>query len=493
LNLQAAQSYRQLYLAKRTGVLMSEAGEDRRGVFFRSGFIVAARSSRPEDRFGELLMRKGRISKQQFEDASHFIKSGWKLGEILAELKLLEKEEVEDFLRLQLLEISCAVLIESITKLTFSNLSEVDNVVVTPLSVANVLMEAARRTPEIHETRNKLKGDSRYLGFSTEPLLKFQDIDLAPEEAYILSRIDGTQSAQDIFTLSPLGEEQTARTLLGLLESGIIEPEGEVGRREVESTEAGAAEISESKPVSDDQERREINHLFGAFQQRDHWEVLGIARGADAKVIKRAFHEMVRKHHPDHFSKVTDPELQEKISYIFTRIGEAYETLTTQAKAEGYRKLAEKEQQYEEKQKTWGAPGQQVKLEDLEREDKKEKTEQLERTRDPAEAKAHYLSAKKAYDLEDYWRTIQLCQQAIEIVSDKAEYYHLLGLAQSENPKWRLDAERNFKIATNLDPWKSKYLSSLGKLYLKAGMTLRAQKIFEQAKAIDPTFEPPES
>jgi curved DNA-binding protein CbpA len=478
---------------------MSEAGEDRRGIFFRSGFIVAARSSRPEDRFGELLMREGRISKQQFDDASHFIKSGWKLGEILAELKLLERKEVEDFLQLQLLEISCAVLVEPITKLTFSDLTAVDNVVVTPVSVANVLMEAARRTPEIGETQKKLKEDSRYLGFSTEPLLKFQDIDLTPEEAYILSRIDGTQSAQEIFALSPLGEEQTARTLVGLLQSGIIEPEGEVGRREVESPAAGSAAIPDSQTVSDDQERREVNHLFGAFQQKDHWEVLGLARGADEKAIKRGFHEMARKHHPDQYSKITDPELQEKISYIFTRIGEAFETLTTQAKAEGYKKLAEKEKQYEEKQKTWGAPGQQVKFEDLERKDKekkdkekKSKIEQLERTRGPAEAKAHYLRAKKAYDTEDYWSTIQLCQQAIEIVSDQAEYYHLLGMAQSENPKWRLDAERNFKIATNLDPWKSKYLSSLGKLYLKAGMALRAQKIFEQAKAIDPTFEPPE-
>ena len=290
--------------------------------------------------------------------------------------------------------------------------------------------------------------------------------------------------------MSPLGEEQTARTLLGLLQSGIIEPEGAVGRREVKATVAGSVRAPDRKPVSDDRERREINHLFGAFQQKDHWEVLGLERAANSRAIQKAFDEMARKHHPDQFSEITDPELQEKISYIFTRIGEAFETLTTQAKADGYKKLAEKEKQYEEKQKTWGAPGQQIKFEELE---KKAKVEQRERTRDPAEAKAHYLRAKKAYAQEDYWRTIQLCQQAIEIVSDQAEYYHLLGMAQAENPKWRLDAERNFKIATNLDPWKSKYLSALGKLYLKAGMALRAHKIFEQATAIDPTFAPPES
>jgi hypothetical protein len=468
---------------------MCEAGETRRGVFFRGGFVVAARSSRPEDRLGEILIREGLISRQEFDDASHFIKSGWKLGEILVELKLLEKKEIEDALRLQLLEISCAVLIEPITKLTFSELTTVDPVVAIPLSVANVLMEAARRTPEIEEDGNKLKEDTRNLGFSSEPLLRFQDIDLTPEEAYILSRIDGTQSAQEIFTLSHLGEEPTARTITGLLQSGIIEPEGEVGRREVESTPIRSVQSS-PESTSDDLERREINHLFGAFQQKDHWEVLGIERGANARAIKRAFHEMARKHHPDQFSKITDPELQEKISFVFTRIGEAFETLTSQAKAEGYKKLAEKEEQYEENQKTWGGPGRQVKFEELE---KAEKDKQRQRKREPAEGKALFLRAKKAYELEDYWSSIQLCQQAIEIVGDQADFYHLLGLAQSENPKWRLDAERNFKIATNLDPWKSKYLSALGNLYLSAGMTLRAKKIFEQATAIDPAFNPPES
>jgi tetratricopeptide (TPR) repeat protein len=137
--------------------------------------------------------------------------------------------------------------------------------------------------------------------------------------------------------------------------------------------------------------------------------------------------------------------------------------------------LAEKEEQYEEQKKAWGNPP------DLQR-------AHLERTRHPGEAKALFSRAKRAYQEHDFWNSIQLCQQAIEIVSDEAEYYHLLGLALQENPKWRQDAERNFKIASNLDPWKTEYLLALGKLYQKAGMNLRASKMFQQANAIDPTI-----
>ena len=77
-------------------------------------------------------------------------------------------------------------------------------------------------------------------------------------------------------------------------------------------------------------------------------------------------------------------------------------------------------------------------------------------------------------------------------MGDKAEYFHFLGLALANNPKWRMDAEKNLKIAVNLEPWRPDYLISLGKLYREAGLHLRAERIFEQAKAIDPTSQIPD-
>ena len=91
--------------------------------------------------------------------------------------------------------------------------------------------------------------------------------------------------------------------------------------------------------------------------------------------------------------------------------------------------------------------------------------------RDAKEGKTFFAQAKNAFLKCDYWMTIQFCQQAIEIIGDQPEYYHLLGMAQRENPKWRQDAERNLKIAIKLEPWETRYLVSLGQLYEKAGMT----------------------
>ena len=56
----------------------------------------------------------------------------------------------------------------------------------------------------------------------------------------------------------------------------------------------------------------------------------------------------------------------------------------------------------------------------------------------------------------------------------------------------RRAAEKNLRIATNLDPWKADYFIALGTLYKEVGLHLRAKKAFEQAKVVDPSVKLPE-
>jgi hypothetical protein len=48
-------------------------------------------------------------------------------------------------------------------------------------------------------------------------------VSLKPEEAFILSRVSGSEPTRSVFSLSPLSEEQTARAVLGHLCVGILE------------------------------------------------------------------------------------------------------------------------------------------------------------------------------------------------------------------------------------------------------------------------------
>src|SRR5216110_1302993 len=66
-----------------------------------------------------------------------------------------------------------------------------------------------------------------------------------------------------------------------------------------------------------------------ATTQRDYYEVLGVARGADDGEIKRAFRRLARELHPD-VSEAPDAE------HRFREIVEAYEVLSTSERRELY-------------------------------------------------------------------------------------------------------------------------------------------------------------
>jgi curved DNA-binding protein len=68
------------------------------------------------------------------------------------------------------------------------------------------------------------------------------------------------------------------------------------------------------------------------MQYKDYYEVLGVARGADADAVKRAYRKLARKYHPD-VSKEKNAESK------FKEVQEAYEVLRDTEKRAAYDQL----------------------------------------------------------------------------------------------------------------------------------------------------------
>ena len=187
-------------------------------------------------------------------------------------------------------------------------------------SVADTLMKEARRNTQIEPHLKALYSDDRKLHVASSPLLSFQNVELTPEEAFILSRIDGTLTPTDIFKLSHLSEEDTARTLLGLLRSGIVELESA-------ETDRKSAKPERDEP-SEEKERQDIERVFVELQKQNDLEALGLVAGADSQTIKKAFRDKTFQYHPDRHHRINDLVLQKKISFIFTRLNEAFANLS---------------------------------------------------------------------------------------------------------------------------------------------------------------------
>lgn len=194
-----------------------------RHIVFKEGGVTAARSSSDDERLGEVLVRHGTITEQHLKDGSIFAKKGKRLGEVLAELGIIQASDIEEYVRLQLLEIASNVMINPPKKLAFASAKEVTEVIAEPVPVLDVIMEAARRTPEIDAHVKILLDDDRHLSLTKDSLVLMERVALKPHEAFILSRITGSEPTRSVFALSPLSEEQTARAVLGHLYVGILE------------------------------------------------------------------------------------------------------------------------------------------------------------------------------------------------------------------------------------------------------------------------------
>ena len=86
---QIVAALRRLQKERRTGVFRTTAAQVRREVLLEAGAIVGAQSSSLDDRLGEVMVRRGRITQQQLDDASKLVRSGRRLGDALVELEIV--------------------------------------------------------------------------------------------------------------------------------------------------------------------------------------------------------------------------------------------------------------------------------------------------------------------------------------------------------------------------------------------------------------------
>jgi len=223
VNPQVLKTLQQLSRERRTGILTCQGASVTRHLVFRSGGVSSARSSHDDERLGEVMVRQGSITEQHLQDATLFVKKGKRLGDVLVDLNIIQSEEIEDYVRMQILEVASNVMIHPPKKLAFTKTQDTIQDINEPVAVLDIIMEAARRTPTIENHMKTLMADDRHLSLTEDSLVLMERVTMKPHEAFILSRINGSEPTRSVFALSPLSEELTARAVLGHLSVGILE------------------------------------------------------------------------------------------------------------------------------------------------------------------------------------------------------------------------------------------------------------------------------
>jgi tetratricopeptide (TPR) repeat protein len=227
---------RALYVERRTGRLHLVRGEEEQSLRFRAGHIVNATTNVKQDRLGEMLVRRGLLKQADLVRATEVVeRDKRRLGEVLAELGLLDKGGLEDAIALHVHEMLARLFTWPDGLYLFKD--EADQTdpgeVTLKLSTGELILEAVRAVRDPDVVRYALGDIDRVLSLSSDPLLRFQQLTLSPADGFVLSRVDGVASAREILQMIPLPVEETQKSLFGLLSTGVIEyAEGQKRKRD---------------------------------------------------------------------------------------------------------------------------------------------------------------------------------------------------------------------------------------------------------------------
>jgi curved DNA-binding protein CbpA len=375
-----------------------------------------------------------------------------------------------------------------------------------------LLMEAARRLPPDFIAARFAGADEK---LSPAPL-EANGLKLSPSEAFVLSRVDAPIALVELAAISGMPEPDTLQALYALVLGGLLSRETgaraftseQLARaRSVKKTQARvaapAASPVESTPAPDpvveatqppagaDSKPNEVELLFARLSEAEnYYHVLDLSRDAAASEIKRAYHTLAKRFHPDRFHKDTEPSVYARIEDAFARISQAYETLKDQRTRAAYDRALGPPVTPRQ------GPSSQSK-QDADVRAPEASAARTGPTPPPTQPRPRATTAQVRPE-EIYQQGVSALQQgsqslalsylgeAARLEPKQARYRAQYGRALAAGAQTRHQAEAEFQAAISLDKNNVYYRVMLARLYSDMGMVRRAQSELERALAIDP-------
>ncbi len=437
---------RKIFIEKISGELSIRGENFEKSLFFSQGNLCFARTNVLHERLGEVLFKIGKIDKTQFWDI-HKLISGQKekVGRVLVQNNFLSQKDLFFGLIHQVRVIALSTFALTSGEWEFSPaLPEFPEDSRFQIELPGIFAEGVPRFKSLPLFRNSFAQRTlqvRPLSDELGSFLKEEDVRLHRE----LSARSGAPAGRLAGDLG-LADDVLWQKLALFFMMNIVE-----------FAAAPAAEQAPSK------EYEALLALYESMKARDmdYYEIFSLKSSSTFNEIKDTYYQYAKKFHPDRLGEGSNPELREKANFVFARINKAFEVLSNEDKRREYDMKGYKEIQKAEKS-----------------------SENL-----VEKANLYYRKAKTLYSQQRYRETASLMEEAIRNDANKASYYLLLGLAQSNIPNLRRVAEKSFQKVIELEPWNPEPFAALGLLFQSEKMEKRAENFFRKALSIDPEHE----
>jgi serine/threonine protein kinase len=506
---------REAHVEGKSGHLHFSHASEHRSLRLLQGRIVHGTSDVAGEHLGDVLVRYGHLSQADLERAIAVVLGQRKrLGTVLSDLGLIDTRAFGMAVGEHVREILFSALERSDGGSVFEDLPdtplEVD--LLCELTTAEAILEATRRVHDPALIERALGDMNRVLVPASDPRLQTQKVTLTPTDGFVLSRIDGTLSAREMLSLVPGSQDDAARSLFGLLCTGLVSykvpPAGRPNpsgpshpARDPASarvTQRGAAETAPGpvfaraaspfpKPTGEGL-RQVILAAYESLRYKDHFEFLDVPRGASDLEIKDAYARLVRIIHPDACRDPSVADLATERSAVFARLCQAYETLRSSAARATYeREIAPVKRRPSLRPPLLPSPP--VPLPSDEALPIALPSLPEDAGEDPRITPAEVIAAATwLIKQEKLWDAIQLLEPAIPRLAGPARHRARVLLAQAylRNPHWSKLAEAILQSVVSDDPRQVDAYFLLAGLYLKTQLGARASAMFRKVLDLQP-------
>jgi hypothetical protein len=207
---------------RETGILTFRNGSVTKSLYLHMGHVIYAKSSDPDERMGESLLRRGKITVRQYLEGSQRMLPSQRLWTVLVEMGALEPLDLLPAMQQHVKEILLDVLTwtHGEYELIAGEIG-FEDVVILSFPMENLILEGIRRARAwslVYRGIGDISSVPVPTG-NTEVLVK---LGLTDEEQQVLAHVNGRASVEQICQVSYLSNLETCRILWALRVLGVI-------------------------------------------------------------------------------------------------------------------------------------------------------------------------------------------------------------------------------------------------------------------------------
>lgn len=474
-------------------------------IYFDEGELLFAVSNLRLHRLAECARRWNFVTEEQLSKLNNQA-SDTQLGAALLGSGALTVEKLAELLSLQATDVLRPMLLWTDGAWSFDPRVRLAEATRALIPLRELLVESARRLPaEFVAGRFGNTNEMFSLAADASP-----EVELQPLEGFVLSRFDaGGLRVHELLAVSGLPEAETLRAVYALALGGLLQRDywprvfsdeiivrfkaARAAAKKAEPEERPAIVqpvpekvfVAEPTPPPEVDERVELERFFARMDaSEDYYEVLGVTRSADSSSIKRTYHALARRFHPDRFHQEAGTDLHARLQTTFARVAQAYETLRDAKSRASYDLRLEAQRKMRRAGSFTGARSGAQQQSAHEKQASQTSAGRFAAVQQEAEASFNRgVAALKAGNSA---LAIPLLGEAARLVPGEPRYRAHYGRSLSGNKQTRHQAEAELKAAISLEEGNATYHVMLAELYRDLGMKRRAQGEAQRALSLEP-------